>query len=239
MRQGPAWLGIGAQRSGTTWFKDLLLQHPEVRLSVRSNKELHRLHRTLNKPLRVKKYQRLFDGAGRAGEFTPFYLRALWVPEVARRAVGPKTPIIVLLRDPLDRFESTMRMLQIERARRPNYVPSPRVVRWSTTDAQWGGMYGTQLDCWASFFDRRQFVVLQYEVVKKDPQAAVNLVWERLELQRVRLQNLEDHSSTRTQGLVDWKWPAGLKEALRVAYRPEVDRVAASWGIDKSLWPNF
>ena len=26
----PAWLGIGAQRSGTTWFTDLLTQHPQV-----------------------------------------------------------------------------------------------------------------------------------------------------------------------------------------------------------------
>ena len=41
----PAWLGIGAQRSGTTWFTDLLTQHPEVGLGTNGKKEQHLLHK--------------------------------------------------------------------------------------------------------------------------------------------------------------------------------------------------
>ena len=41
----PAWLGIGAQRSGTTWFTDLLTQHPQVGLGVNGKKEQHLLHK--------------------------------------------------------------------------------------------------------------------------------------------------------------------------------------------------
>ena len=42
---GPSWLGIGAQRSGTTWFTDLLTQHPEVGLGTNGKKEQHLLHK--------------------------------------------------------------------------------------------------------------------------------------------------------------------------------------------------
>ena len=311
MREGPAWLGIGAQRSGTTWFTDLLLQHPEVRLSAQPKKELHRLYQTLNRPKAaprsIRKYLKLFNVDGYPGEFTPFYLRALWVPEIARQVVGPDTPIIVLLRDPVERFESAMRMAEQERpkvrrrqgkggagaggpgtgrpgkarpgraradktgkgkgrgtavaaapgkgargagkgkakgqrarARRLVERPTNRLVRWHATDATWAGMYATQLDCWAAAgFNREQFIVMQYEVLRKDPQAAVNLVWERLGLEPVTLEEPEKDSRTRTQGLVEWTWPPGTKEALQLAYEPEVERLVANWGIDRSLWRNF
>ena len=42
---GPAWLGIGAQRSGTTWLTDLLVQHPQVALGSNGKKEQHLLHK--------------------------------------------------------------------------------------------------------------------------------------------------------------------------------------------------
>ena len=41
---GPAWLGIGGHRCGTTWFTDLLRQHPQVDLAVKGRKELHELY---------------------------------------------------------------------------------------------------------------------------------------------------------------------------------------------------
>jgi len=259
-RRGPAWLGIGAQRSGTTWFTDLLVQHPEVHLSRRRTKELHRLYRTLYKPLDAERYLRLFDGPGCPGEFTPFYLRALWVPALARQVVGDRAPLIVLLRDPIDRFESAMRMTLADPAHRRrrkgarNAVrrglasreggarqrsPSNRLMRWRASDAEWAGMYATQLDCWASYFPREQFVVLQYEAVKRDPQAAVDAVWARMELSPVELRDEDASSETRTRGLVEWAWPDGAKDALTRAYEPDVARLASAWGIDRSLWRNF
>jgi hypothetical protein len=56
---GPAWLGIGAQRSGTTWFTDLLLQHPHVSLSTAGRKELHALYMP---DVDLASYRALFDG---------------------------------------------------------------------------------------------------------------------------------------------------------------------------------
>ena len=36
-----SWLGVGAQRSGTTWLIELLTQHPEFNLGKSGQKELH------------------------------------------------------------------------------------------------------------------------------------------------------------------------------------------------------
>src|ERR671938_577720 len=90
-RRGPAWLGIGAQRSGTTWFTDLLLQHPDVTLSNVRAKELRWMNRAPNRPFDAEEYISVFDVDGHPGEFTPMYLRALWVPERAREVIEPET----------------------------------------------------------------------------------------------------------------------------------------------------
>lgn len=84
-KDGPSWLGIGAQRCGTTWFTRLLLQHPEMSLSTERRKELHLLYpELLSAWSEAQKcaYRSLFtDAEGLAGEFTPYYLRA-YVPHV-------------------------------------------------------------------------------------------------------------------------------------------------------------
>src|SRR4051812_49516016 len=120
---GPAWLGIGAQRSGTTWFTDLLTQHPQVGLGTNGKKEQHLLHKVADGVLAAEDYLSLFPADGvRRGEWTPQYLRHASVPAAAARLV-PDAPVLVLLRDPLDRFRSAMR-LAATRAAAGN--PSPR-----------------------------------------------------------------------------------------------------------------
>jgi hypothetical protein len=72
----PAWLGIGAQRSGTTWFTDLLTQHPEVGLGTNGKKEQHLLHKVADGREPPAAYLDLFPDDGvRRGEWTPQSLR--------------------------------------------------------------------------------------------------------------------------------------------------------------------
>ena len=85
----PAWLGIGAQRSGTTWLTDLLTQHPGVGLGNNGKKEQHLLHKLGDGRIEEAEYLDLFPADGvRRGDWTPQYLRhastpaaaALWAP---------------------------------------------------------------------------------------------------------------------------------------------------------------
>ncbi|MGH2722704.1 MAG: hypothetical protein ACRDI0_00285 [Actinomycetota bacterium] len=146
--EGPAWMGIGAQRSGTTWFTDLLTTHPEVCLGREGRKELHYFNRFLVRPWsegEARAYRDRFDGAeGRLpGEFTPFYLRGLWIPPLARQACRPDLVLVVLLRDPVERFASAMSWYR--RESEPPQEPGG-LARWARekgADALWGGMYAT------------------------------------------------------------------------------------------------
>src|SRR3954453_3892110 len=107
---GPSWLGIGAQRSGTTWFTDLLTQHPEVGLGTNGKKEQHLLQKVADGVLPAADYLELFPpDAVRRGEWTPQYLRHASAPAAAARLL-PDAPVLVLLRDPVERFRSAMRL---------------------------------------------------------------------------------------------------------------------------------
>lgn len=239
----PAWIGIGAQRCGTTWFADLLCRHPQVSLAVTGKKEIHYFDRFAVDPwteAAAGEYRELFDPDLAAGEFTPAYLRSLWVPPLLRAACRGTPLIVAILRDPVERFASAMRW---EAARRP---PPPRKdvrayrqwARLGGNSAQWGGMYASQLDLWARHFPPERIVVLQYETLREDPRPALARVWRALRLDPVDVETSPEPTWNSTRGSA-WSAPPGLIAQLRVLYAPEVAAVAARWGIDPALWPHF
>ena len=242
--RGPAWLGIGAQRSGTTWCTSLLLQHPQVELSHDGIKELHYLHSSLLGwgADERERYLALFDDDHRLrGEFTPAYLRSVWVPRAAREVCRPGAPVIVLLRDPVERFESNLRS-SLGRKGAPS---GDRVRSWTRQRGQQatlGGFYATQLDAWLEAFPRERFLVFQYEAVRQEPQACLDRIWGALGLDPVPLRHTDEFVGAEpAKRRATWRIDdvPGLRDRLRAMYAPEVDRIVAEWGFDRSLWPNF
>lgn len=223
----PAWLGIGAQRSGTTWFTDLLTQHPSVGLGTNGRKEQQLLHKVADGRFPEADYLDLFpddDGVHR-GEWTPQYLRHASAPATAARLV-PDAPILVLLRDPVERFRSAMRLAATRGKSWPYPVP--------ITVQTWSGFYADQLDAWAAAVGRERMHVMVYEQIRTDPQAAVDEVWRRIGVDPVPLQEVARESSSSSRA--DWDWTPGLQESLVVMYRPQAERLARDWGLDVSSW---
>lgn len=238
--KGPAWLGIGAQRCGTTWFVNLLVQHPMV--TTPGAKELHALYMQLPSPWSdddAENYRRLFQGNTRCGEFTPFYMRVPWCPEVATGVLRPDAPIYVLLRDPIDRYESSVRLGMPRLKPGGDAKAQRREVRVRGTDAVWAGMYASQLDLWEAAFGRERILVIQYEALRADPAGHMAQAWARLGLEPVGLTNVEKPSSS-TRSDVEWTVDAipGLRDTLRRLYAPQVEQLER-WGIDRRLWTNF
>lgn len=223
---GPSWLGIGAQRSGTTWFTGLLLQHPSVGLGTNDKKEQHLLHRVADGLTPAEDYTSLFPADDLLrGEWTPQYLRQ---PSTATAAANllPGVPVFVLLRDPLERYRSAMR-LSAGRKRSYPYPVQPILQTWS-------GFYADQLDGWASKIGRERMHVGLYEDAAADPQTAVNAAWRQMGLDPVPLSSTEQRSSSTSKA--DWEWPEGLEETLRGMYLPQLPRLEADWGLDLSRW---
>ncbi|WP_110183468.1 sulfotransferase domain-containing protein [Nocardioides solisilvae] len=224
----PAWLGIGAQRSGTTWLTDLLCQHPEVGLGVNGKKEQHLLHKVGDGVEPERAYTELFPpGPVARGEWTPQYLRHATAPATAARLLGADAPVLAVLRDPVERFLSAMR-LAATRAKSPWPYPVPITVQ------AFSGFYADQLAMWAHAVGRERMVVMVYEQVRRDPQSAVDLVWARLGRGPVPLRDVDRPS--RSSSHAEWTPPAGLVDSLRVLYRPQVDRLAGEWELDLSDW---
>jgi hypothetical protein len=246
---GPSWLGIGAQRSGTTWFTDLLLQHPDMGLAANGEKEQHAFDDAVLEgwdTAATHAYRSRFDRSAvrHPGEFTPFYLRALWVPEIARSACPDDVVVLVLLRDPVARFASAMRWYEQRQASGRELTAFTRRewVRDRTADAIWGGMYATQLRAWSTVFGRSRLVVQQYEWVRDHPQQAVQLVWETLGLEPVPLRSVTEPSRTSTatpQVRDQWGASTSLRQRLVECYSAEVAELERTWGIDRRMWGHF
>ena len=243
---GPVWLTIGAQRAGTTWFTGLLTQHPDVSL-IGSGEGFPRITPSLVVGAGDgfdKTYLDHFRGVpGKPGECAAAYLRCGWVPPIVRRLCSPDAVLVVLLRDPVERFASAMR-LKLSRAELPRDDGPAELHRWSRLhgpDAQWGGMYATQLAAWRASFDRRHLLVWQYEWAVAHPVEVVGRVWSDLGVDPVDLDGIDEPSATSTHAGDTWSWDLlpGFRDTLTELYAPEVDRLEDDWGIDRELWPNY
>jgi len=286
LNEGPTWLGIGAQRCGTTWFTDLLTQHPQMEVAG-GIKEHHWLYRygltqEWSNEARAEYRETFTSSELKLGEWTPYYLRAPWIAEIILDAVPEDTPILVLVRDPIDRFASALRreiggaakryrkMLKEEEARGgganavkgnlkkrlarvaaasgrsrvhgPVKPPAEAItdgtwLRFVGSDLSWGGMYAAQLDLWTAVLPEERLMVIQYEKLRRDPQHYADLVWKRIGLDPIPLEDIERPSgaSTKSETWHPDEHPAVVR-ALRHIYRHDAERLASRYDIDLGLW---
>jgi Sulfotransferase domain len=228
----PDFVGVGAQRSGTSWWFSLLVEHPDV---ARSSKELHYFDRFGDHEfgaLEISRYHALFSppGAQLRGEWTPRYMHDFWTPALLARA-APRARLLAILRDPVDRFRSALQLGVDLRDRRPNRS-GPMFV----SDALERGRYHRQLTRLLDYFPAEQLLVLQYERCVSEP-----LRWYRHTLSFLGLAE-HDPDPAALQRRVGWVTTpalplAHLEERLVDELGEDVERLAAQFPqIDPGLW---
>jgi hypothetical protein len=180
----PDFVGVGAQRSGTTWWWRLLCDHPQVQVPVA--KELHYFDPYFARRFSsadVDAYHRLFHrpAGSLIGEWTPRYMHDYWTPALLRRA-APEARILVLLRDPLARYESGLRHELPTLRRTVRRRRRPYVAAMYANDALSRSLYRRQVERLLQQFDPGQVLVLQYERCTADPAAELRRTYEFLGL---------------------------------------------------------
>lgn len=235
---------------------DLIARHPRVGLVAgrrdRPQKELQALHKIAEGLREEQAYRDLFSSRDDQllGEWTPVYLTLFGVPAVAQRVCRDNAPFFAVLRDPIDRYASSMRLwAKRTQAQKP---PGPGVaVPWriapQVAHAQWCGMYADQLDAWARVTRRERLVVMTFEEAVRDPQSACDRMWTAMGVDPVAIGNADEptdllrNNPTKhaVRGRGDWQWPETLKDQLLHLYAPQVRRLRDDWGIDVSSWRNF
>jgi hypothetical protein len=234
----PDFVGVGAQRSGTTWWMRCLRKHDRVAPRQGLPKELHYFNRFWSGEVPAdfaETYHRLFPrGPGQiAGEWTPRYMLDFWTIPLLRQA-APDARILVMLRDPVDRYLSG-----IARAHHQATEEGGAINLVATGDALARSHYGEQLERVFDHFPRERVLVLQFERAVAAP---------REELERThRFLGLEPPPEPPRQ-LFQQRSGAGTKPDLPGELRAElVARLAADVALlarlcpelDLGLWPDF
>ena len=174
----PNFLVIGAQRSGTTSLFQVLKRHPQI--FIPDVKEVNFFFHDNHYRRGVEHYQAYFAEATAdtpaVGEASPGYICK---PGVAERIhdLLPQAKLIAVLRNPVDRAYSQYwdnrrflaEHLSFEQAMEVALTPEYRHGRRGYFSR---GAYIDQIENYLELFKREQMLVLIFEDLKRDPEAA-------------------------------------------------------------------
>ncbi|MGA2321432.1 MAG: sulfotransferase [Solirubrobacteraceae bacterium] len=232
----PDFVGVGVQRCGTTRWFDLIARHPEISRSAAA-KELHYFDRFYAGgcgPAETIGYHEYFPRAdgSKVGEWTPVYLSAPWIPSLLA-AAAPDARLLVLLRDPIERYLSGL-ALDISVAKRRGAPLS----RYAPLEAYVRGFYHAQLAGLLRHFDRSQLLILQYERCTREPESQLRRTFAFLELEDTGfMPALAAHPKRQAEKP---RLDPGTRDAYVRAYQDDVLSLIESFPeIDLRLWPNF
>lgn len=171
----PDFIGIGAQRAGTTWIHHALSEHPEIWTA--KPKELHFFD--LNWDQGVDWYKRQFEGAPKdalRGEFTPDYLAD---PDAITRLAktAPEAKLITVLRDPVDRAYSAYWLFQD----RYEDISFEAALRRDSKLLKMG-IYADQLEHILANFPEEQLLILFYTDLADDDVGTAQTIYRFLDV---------------------------------------------------------
>jgi hypothetical protein len=234
----PDFVGVGAQRSGSTWwFASICLhpdvyQHPEL---AKENRYLLRFHDHAPDASEIAEYAAWFPRPRSSpaevisGEWTPSYMSFPWIGPVIT-TVAPGAKVIASLRDPVERFVSG---LALQRSQgRANEVATLRQINF--------GFYAHQVAALRATVPEVDLLVLQYEQCRDDPVGQLDRTFAFLGLAPFDV----PESQLRLPGggvFTDKPEVSADRRARLVdAYAPDVEQLLGMLpSFDRSLWANF
>jgi Sulfotransferase domain len=232
----PGFVGVGAPRSGTSWWYRVVTAHPDV-CFVRGlhAKEVNFFGPLADRPAlaaeEVTRYHRYFPrppGEQVVGEWTPDYMYSPVLPQQLAQA-APDVRVLVLLRDPVDRFASGFmrgRRLAAERGIEgaDDEIAARNVKR---------GMYHEPIARLLGGVGRDRVLVLQYERCREQYGAELRRTHEFLGLDPDRA------PSPPVREPRDRPLEAAERARLGELFAPDVRRLADLLPeLDVALWPS-
>lgn len=240
----PDFVIIGAQKSGTTWWQGLIEEHAQVVRPAGQRRELHYFDHFWDRWPNdgdFDRYLRYFPrpSGSLVGEKTPGYLYQPWVaPELAH--VAPDAKLIVLMRDPVERYASGLGLLQRAGALKGEIGAGEIGMReHRIAEAIERGRYATQLAWWLERYPRDRILLLQYERCVADAQGQLTRTFEFLGLPDHQA-SAQEVSRTRKKSVERPPVPPDMRRLLAEYYRADVARLLElEPGLHVSLWKNL
>ena len=235
----PDFVGVGAQRSGMTWWHRLISVHPQVCFERGLHRKEVHFFDTLGdrdklSGAEIERYGRHFPrppGDQLVGEWTPDYMDFPRGPRQLAQA-APEARVLVLLRDPVDRYASGY-----ARARRLAAEAGIEGIEDQLVERHIErGMYFEQVRRVFDAYPRERVLVLQYEACREHRNAELERTYTFLGIDP-ELAPPEDQLSSRDPR--ERPLPVAERERLAVVFAPDVRMLAQLLPeLDVSLWPS-
>jgi hypothetical protein len=231
----PDYVGVGTARSGTSWWDSLVNAHPRASRAAETPKEVHffdSLWRSELSEADVARYHAFFarPEGHLSGEWTPGYMLDVWTPRLLRQA-APDARLLVLLRDPVERFRSGRTLAE-------NRFTVGSTARAAANAAFNRGIYADQLQRLFNVFPREQVLVLQYERCVAEPAAELRRTYEFIGLEPEIPEGLDVGGRVNESRGPKVRLSRWQEDQLVRRYAPENARLAELLGddLDLSLW---
>ncbi len=170
----PHFIGIGAQKAGTSWLHVCLYEHPGIYMPV--SKEIHFFSKYYERGITwYETHFRACQATQRAGEFSPTYL---YDPDAAKRLYDyhPGLQLIVCLREPVARTLSAYRYAIQIGALPPTMSLNDVLKQYPAyTDHS---RYAEQLKRYFRYFSRQQMLIVFYEDIAASPDTLLDTVYD-------------------------------------------------------------
>jgi hypothetical protein len=167
------FIGVGAQKSGTSWAYTCLYEHPEICAPI---KEIHFFSRPRFEQGKdwYESHFKHCDTNLKKGEFSTSYLYSKETPERIH-SLYPQVKLIAILRNPVRRaisqYKNAIKSGEITEA-----VPFETFIAQDESVIN-QGKYFEQLERYLAVFPKEQLLVLVYEDIKKDPKAFMQRIY--------------------------------------------------------------
>ena len=249
----PAFIGVGAQKAGTTTLHSLLARQQQFFLPA--CKEVH--YFSLHYSQGLEWYGQHFDGAEPSqllGEITPYYL---FHPQAAKRihnALGSGVKIVILLRDPVARtlshywharrhgFEALdlenalaaepQRLMGAERVLRRNDGRHQSHQEHSYVSRS---LYRLQVERFWALFGREQVLVIPSEPFFVDPWPTLQRLGQFLQLEPMQPSDLGSPVVANANPMRDGTSPSSAALEPQLLQRLQQQLADSYWFADQEL----
>ncbi len=232
----PDFVGIGVPKCGTSWWFDLIMTHPDI--YVRSGKELYFFNRWFLRHLNsdgctqadLDAYHQWFPRPlGKlTGEWTPHYVFQYQIPPLMKLA-APDAKMIVMLRDPIERYISDISR-HMNRQRK-------RMTRYRSIG---NGFYSSIFMPWEDVYSPSELLILQFEACVRQPETMLKRTFEFLGVDGGYKPEAKLLRTPVNKTKAKLDIDSGMKNLLSQMYEREVASLTERHPeIDLRLWPNF
>jgi len=232
------FLGIGAQKAGTTWLFERLNENPQIHFPA--GKEVHFWDTYPQNGKNLNWWLELFPADSfkrKQGEITPAY--ALFdQPKIKKlKDLLPDLLFFYSIRNPIARaWSQAMMALRIGRLAGIPYNEAVVADFLKSPGVRGRGDYVSTITNWAKVFPPEQLHIIVFDDIISQPAAVLTALCQFLGGRRAINKTTETVLTTPVFAGPQWDVPIPLLDLLRMQYRPVIERMPELIGRDVSHW---